>query len=851
MKKLMTALAALSMAVASMSAQEADFSYYLPDTCNYDKAIPRPSEVLGFEVGEFAALHGQIISYFKEVAAVSDRVKLINYGRTCERKPLYLAIVSTPENLRNLDAIKAEHDRIADPKENVAITDDTPVFTWLGHTIHGNEITGTNATMLLLYHLAAAQNAETLGWLEHSIIIIDPANNPDGIDRFSEWVNQNRSEVPNNDTQEREHLEDWPRGRFNHYLFDLNRDWLNQQQPESRARAEQILEWHPNVYTCSHEQGTNNNFHFSPGVPSRVHPLIMDECMELIGKLASDYYAPAFDKQKMMYFSGEVYDDYYIGRGREYFDFHGGLALLWEQGSPRGFLQHTDNGDLPFSLGIHNQLTMELSTIRGCCEMRRELNEYQKEFYRRSYKEGQADKGGNYVFGSKDDFASAVRFAEVVKRNGIEVYKLGKDISVDGVRYVKDSAFVVPLAQKTYRLIQGIFEVRKEYADSVSYDITGWTMPMSFNLDCCQAKGVSLGEAYDYGKPFIASIIGAQDPEKVYAYAFEWSGFYAPRALYRLQKAGVYVKVASDGLSADGRTFGRGSIFVPMGEVYQKLSTAAVKAVVDEIVGEDMIDVYALESGYSKGHNVGSPTLMPVKTPEIAILAGSGANATSVGALWNLLDRQYRIKASLIPADRVESLDLARYNVIFVCGNFPQMSGKGQAKIKAWTAAGNTLVATESALAFINKAGITDIKAKPAVTDRTVPYGDFAVVARSQNIPGVILGSKMDITHPLCWGYSSEDLPVFKNNAVILENIEGNTLRTPILHSDPALLSGNMVGSVQKRVAGTPVEVVTKVGDGRCIYLTVDAAFRGIWYGTSKLFANAIFFGDKVSPYTL
>lgn len=852
MKKILISvvIALCGISAAAQKMQTASFDYFLPDTCDYNPAIPRPADILGFEIGEMQALHENAVAYFNTVAAISDRVMIVNYGRTNERKPLCFAVISSPENLANLDQIKKQHDMLQDPKAKVTIDENTPVFTWLGHSVHGNETSGFNASFLLLYHLAASNHPETLEWLKHSIIIVDPANNPDGIDRFAEWANQHRSELENNDTQEREHIEQWPGGRFNHYWFDLNRDWLNQQQPESRARAQMILEWHPNVYTCSHEQNTENNFHFSPGAPSRVHPLIFDECIDLIGKIAKNYYAPAFDKQKMMYFSGEVYDDYYIGRGREYFDFHGGLAFLWEQGSPRGFLQHTDNGDLSFKLGIHNQLTLELATIRGCTQMRKELNEYQREFFTRSYKEGVADKTGSWVFGSTKDFGATVRLAEVIKRNGVNVYKLGKDVSAAGVKFVADSAFVVPLDQNRYRLIQGIFEIRKEYADSIAYDITGWTMPMSFNLDYAQVKGASLGDEYQISDTFKSSIIGEQDPQKVYAYAFEWTGFFAPRALYRLLSAGVYAKVTKSEIVSPEKTFGYGSIFVPLGEVYQTLKPEQIKAIIDTITEEDMIDVYALSSGYTSAHNVGSPELKHVELPRVAILGGSGANATAVGGLWFLLDKQYKIKSSIVPVEELMNLDLSRYNTIFVCGAFPKLSEQELKKLKDWTAAGNTLVATEAGLSVIAKAGIADFKAKPVEYNHNVPYANYATSVRSQGIQGVIFGTKIDPTHPLCWGYTKDTLPVFKNNTILLENV-GNALRTPVVHTDPVLLSGNVTASVLEKAASTPVEVITKVGKGRCVYLAVDATFRGIWYGSSKLIANTMFFADKVSPAAL
>lgn len=256
MKRILTFLAGSLLATLSLQAQSVPaLDYFLPDTCSYNPAIPVPASVLGFEVGEFQVPHEKGVEYFRAVEAASPRVKIFEYGKTHEHRPLMLVAISSEENIRNLDAIRQEHNRLTDPSDNAPT--DGPVFLWLGHSIHGNETSGFNASLLLVYHLAAAQTVHTDQLLENSIILVDPANNPDGIARFSEWANSHKSFTDNPDDQELEHNEAWPGGRFNHYWFDLNRDWMNQTQPESRFRAEQLLAWNPNVYTCAHEQGSD------------------------------------------------------------------------------------------------------------------------------------------------------------------------------------------------------------------------------------------------------------------------------------------------------------------------------------------------------------------------------------------------------------------------------------------------------------------------------------------------------------------------------------------------------------------------------------------------------------------
>ncbi|MBR6415167.1 MAG: hypothetical protein IKS22_03580 [Bacteroidales bacterium] len=842
MKKILPIAAAaafLTLSGAKAEAQSDGLDYFLPDTCNYNPAIPTPASVLGFELGELMVSPEKGAEYIKEVVAASDRMSLIRYGWTNERRPLYLVVVSSPENIRNMDSIKEEHSKLSDPSANGST--DGPIFTWLGHSIHGNETSGYNASLLLVYHLAAARTAHMDEILRSNVILIDPMINPDGIGRFTEWANSHRSYVENPDNQELEHIEAWPGGRFNHYWFDLNRDWINQTQIESRYRAEAMHDWKPNIYICAHEQGSEANYHFSPGEPTRVHPLIPDECQEFIRRLAKDYYAPAFDDQGMMYFSGEVYDDYYPGRGREYLDFYGGIALLWEEQSSRGFLRNTVNGLLSFPLSVHNQLVAELATLRGATDMREELLSYQKKFYRETSKEG----SGYYVFGSSNDLASAFKLAETVKRNGVEIYALGKDLTVGGKKFVKDSAFAVPVRQARHRMVEALFEIREEYADSLSYDITGWTMPMAFNLDYAHVPAASLGDEFDY------NVIPKGKIERAsYAYAFEWGGFYAPRALYRLLSRGVFAKVSQEGFSFGEKVFGRGSVIVPLGKAYQCLSEDEIFALMETISEEDMIDIYAINSGFTGGHNLGSATFSTARLPKVAVIGSTGATAVPVGDLWNLFDNQYGIPLSIIPTESFPSIDLSRYNVLFVTAAHGSMDASSANLIRQWVQQGGTLVTLEQGLRFLPKLGLDPLGTVSPKRSTDISYGDIATSVRAQGIPGVILDSRIDITHPLGWGYTDGELPVFKNNAIILKPLE-NALRTPVRHPGSVLLSGNLLPSMQELLAETPVCVVTGLGSGRIISYTVDPNFRGIWYGTSKLTANAVFFGEMISSYSL
>ena len=814
MKRILTLFAGWMLA-ATVLAQNPELAFFLPDTCRYDASIPVPAAVLGHEIGELQALHAPAVSYIRALEAASDRIKVFEYGRTHEHKPLLLVAVSSPEHIRDLDALKAAHTRLTDPSDDAPT--DGPVFAWLGHSIHGNETSGFNASLLLLYHLAAARTPYVEQLLDRSVILIDPVLNPDGLDRFSTWVNSHRSLTPNPDTQEMEHLESWPGGRSNHYGFDLNRDWINQTQPESRARIAALLDWNPNVYTCSHEQGAGDHLHFSPGVASRVHPLIPDECQALIRRLSENYYVPAFDRQGLLYFSGEVYDDYYPGRGREYLDFHGGIALLWEQPSPRGFLKETANGLLSFPQAIHNQLTLQLATLQGCCEMRQDLLQYQKAYYRKGLAEGK----GFYVFGSSRDLVSATRLAETVALNGLEVYRLGAALTVDGRRFVPDSAFVVPVRQKRSRLVEALFEVREQYADSLSYDITGWTMPLLYGLESVRVASARTGARYT---PAEGPLVQAPVPEQAtYAYAVEWGGFYAPRALWRLRSAGVRAIAARAPFQAGGRTLGCGSIVVPLGSAYQSLDRTAIHALMTRIAQEDGIAVYPLFSGHGAGRDLGSGTFARIGLPSVAVLGGEIASSVTVGSLWHLLDVHYGMPLSILPSERLAKTDLDRYNVLFVTSAHENLTDKDLQHIRDWVSEGRTLVTVGRGAVLAHRMGVEGFSFKV------------------RNLSGVILETEGDLFQPLLWGYTDPRIPIFKDNSLALQPL-ADPRRVILSHSAEPLLSGNLTPSSQETLAGTPAVVVSTLGKGKVVSFLFDPNFRGVSYGMSLMTANAIWF---------
>ena len=366
--------------------------YYLPDNVSYDPNIPKPQEVLGYMPGEWHVSHDQLVSYMEKMAAASPRISIDRRGTTFEGRPLLLLTITSPENHANIEQIKAEHQALTESGAEDLNTAQMPIVTYQGMSIHGNEPSGSNAGLLAAYYLAAAQGPEIDALLDNVVVLFDPSFNPDGLQRFSYWANTNKNQNLSSDPQDREYSEVWPGGRTNHYWFDLNRDWLPTELPESQARIKTYHAWHPNILTDHHEMGSNSSFFFQPGIQSRTHPLTPKLNQELTAEIGK-YHAAAFDKLGSFYYTEEDYDDFYYGKGSTFPDINGSIGILFEQASSRGHVQETDNGLLTFPFTIRNQFTAFLSTLEAAQEMRVKLLDYQRDFYANS-----RDEAGNDAY---------------------------------------------------------------------------------------------------------------------------------------------------------------------------------------------------------------------------------------------------------------------------------------------------------------------------------------------------------------------------------------------------------------------------------------------------------------------
>ena len=849
MKKLLALL--LIFLSAKLFAQ--DLSYYLPDSVSYNPSVPKPKDVIYHEVGEWHVTHDRLINYMQALAkAVPDRIRLEVMGSTYEGRPQILLIITSPANHQNLEKIRQQHVQVTDPSRSASLnTAAMPIVIYIGHSIHGNEPSGANAALLSAYYLAAAQGKQIDELLQNVVILFDPSFNPDGLQRFSTWANQHKSKNLVTDPNSREFNEVWPGGRFNHYWFDLNRDWLPAQHIESQNRLAWFHSWKPNILTDHHEQGSNATFFFQPGVPSRVNPLTPEKNQELTVKMGK-FHAAFLDRIGSLYFTKENYDDFYYGKGSTYPDVNGAIGILFEQASSRGHAQQTANGVLRFPFTIKNQFTTTLSTLEAAKLLRKEFLDWQREFYRSALAEAESAPVKAYVFGDADDQGRIDIFVNMLRRHQIDIYELNNNIKAGGNDFKKGSSYVVPTNQNQFRLIRGIFEKTLNYKDSLFYDITAWTMPLAFGLTYAELSSAQYNKALlgDKVTSELKTTGGVQGGTSSYGYLMDWSEFNAPAVLYELQSAGLTVKVASFpfdiGVNGSARHFNYGALFIPL--TMQNLSGQQIYSILKSTAEKYGVTIYPVTTGnVSAGNDLGSSKFIPLTKPSIAMIVGTGVNATDAGEVWHLLDQRFNIPVSQLESVIFNRVDLNKYNtLIMVGGTYPDLN---KDKLKTWVQNGGTLLLTEEAVTWAAQNGISTVQMKKlrSATDSTkmLPYGDRDQIEGAQQMSGAIFRAEADLSHPLAYGYSHPYVNLFKANKVYMERSK-NPFATPFYYKDAPLQSGWLSKENYDAVKNSAAVVVSSMGAGRIISIADDPNFRAFWLGGTKLMMNAIFFGKII-----
>ena len=814
--------------------------YFLKKYHPFNSNIPSPEEFLGYGIGERHTRHDLIVAYLQKLAELSDRATIYEYGKTHEGRKLVILTITTPDNLSNLESIKERHLAFTDPGKSSAPDASLPIFINLGYNVHGNEPSSSEAALLSAYTFVASDNPEILNYLTNAVIFIDPTINPDGRDRHTQWANSYQGNPLVADPQDAEHNEYWPGGRTNHYWFDLNRDWLLAINPESRGKLKWYHEWYPNVVTDFHEMGSQSTYFFEPmKANGSLNPIMPKKNYEDLNNLFGNYFAKALDSIGSFYFTKEAFDGTYPGYGSSYPDIQGGLGLLFEQASSRGHKQKTAFGHITFPFTIRNQYTSSITTVKAAVENKDYLRSYQKEFFKTAMMNSAIKGVQGYSFGDRYDKNRVKAFIDKLLIHKIDVYKYGND------------SYVVPTSQPQYRMVQTMFETYKKYRDSVFYDASAWSVANFYNINYRAVKKLNRGDKITS----TADLVNVQPVQKSsYAYIIDWDDYNAPAVLNFLQSKKLVLSSAfkpfTTTIDNTSKSFSYGALILPIS--LQKKDADEVYKWVLEAQEKYQVPIYGIATGYnSQGIDLGSRHIRPLTKPKAAMLIGDGTRSYEAGEVWHLLDTRVHMPITKIPSRNYDKVKLDEYNTLVMVSGKYNLTEKQQTILSDWVKKGNTLITIGTASKWAIDKKLVKEKLTNSEVDSTKavlrePYVDADENLGREGLGGIILKADLDVTHPLAFGYRDTDIPVYKNNTVWLSPSK-NEYSTVAKYSRNALIDGYISRKNSEEFLKTSASlIVSPLGSGRVVMFADNPNFRGSWYGTNRLFLNALFLGDKI-----
>jgi len=823
-----------------------------PTNINYNIDIPTPAAFLGRPLGAAPVRHHELVNYLQLVASLSNRLTIETIGFSHERRPILFVIATSESNQAKIDEIKKQHIALTEPNSNQNINKDMPVVTWLNYGVHGAESSGMDASLPTIYHLAAAKGKEIDALLKNSVILMTAVFNPDGHANRIAWLDTFGSQIPNSNPEHIEHNYDGRLARTNHYGFDLNRQWISATQPEPRAWVTKWHEWRPNVSVDYHEMGSEQTYYFSPGVSTRNHPLIPKQGMDLVAKVVQPSEA-ILDAQKRLYFHGDRYDHFFLGKGSSFPLVNGGVGILHEASSARGVKIDTSNGIRTYRENIIKHFRTSIGNAQGAVNNRMELLNYQKQFYANVPTRAAEHPIKAYVLTAGKDNARLYHFIDLLNFHRINVHHLKNDATINQINYKSDEAVIVSLNQSQHTLIRGMFDLAHEFEDSKFYDVSTWTLPLAYGLEYAEINDDSLsnkllGQLVDNTKP---TAMLPDQPK--YAYAFEWSNYYSPKALYRILDAGLFTKVALNPFKAStskgAREFNRGSIIVSFDR--QAVKPEVIHDLLKNVSQDHGIEIHALTSGRSvagsKSPDIGSQFNKAIVKPNILLVAGRDMDWYNVGEIWHLLDQRMAIPVTISDRNLMQNTEFDRYtHIIFVGGKYNNYRPGFEKELRQWIHKGGTIIGIRQGADWIQRDlfDIDEIKDKAEKThNNNIRYAYAEKEGRDplEFIGGTIFAGDLDITHPLGFGYTNRNIALHKNTTSILSRPE-NPYGTVIAYKDSPILSGYASENNQRAIANTAALVAERYGKGAMILFADDPNFRATWFGTNKLFLNSLFF---------
>ncbi|MEP7106822.1 MAG: M14 metallopeptidase family protein [Ferruginibacter sp.] len=811
----------------------------------FAQPLKSPDEFLGYQLGDQYTPHHKIVSYFQQAASAKPQVmKLRQYGETSEGRPLILAFIASEENFANLEEIRKNNLRLTGILNDKPGDLNAPAIVWLSYSVHGNETSSSEASIKTLYELLNPGNPQTKEWLKNIVVIIDPCINPDGRDRYVNWFMQMKGKNANPDPNAREHNEPWPGGRYNHYNFDLNRDWAWQTQVETQQRMIEYNRWMPQVHSDYHEQSYNNPYYFAPAA-APYHEVITSwqrDFQVVIGKNNAKY----FDANGWLYFTKETFDLFYPSYGDTYPIYNGSIGMTFEQGGGghAGSAIVISNGDtLTLKDRIAHHFTTSMSTLEMVSKNTTGLLKAFRQFFEDAKNNGVGEYKSFVITDANTNKINGLK--HLLDVNGI-TYGTGTQGSLKGFNYFtgKEESFsavnsmVVSTCQPKGVLAKVLFEPRSKLIDSATYDITAWSLPYVYGL---QAYAVKEKLTFiNYAEKQIINSV----PETTYGYLISYASFEDAKFLAAIINAGIRVRYAEKDFIFNGTKFRRGTMIVlKKGNEGKMVAFAMAAHKYDS-------NVVAISSGFVEmGADFGSEKVHFISKPNVAMLTGKSVDASAAGEVWYLFEQQLNYPITLINAEDIGNTNWKYIDVLILPnGKYKFLGDKdGDKELKTWIRQGGKLIAMENAVAQM-AAGDWNIKLKKnedeRKDDKPLSYAELKKFEESEhngimsNIAGAIYRIELDNSHPLALGFPDYFYNL-KQDANMYDYLKDGW-NVGIIKKDS--YTAGFVGNKLKEKIKEGVSIgVQDYGRGSIVYLADDPIFRCFWENGKMLFTNAVF----------
>jgi len=848
MKKISYFILTFLLTTATLFAQD---EYFFAGKGKLNPSIPTPESFFGFRIGTALVRYDKVVEYFKLLASKSDRASLQVFGKTWEEREQVKLFVTSPENQHNLEKIRVEHLKLVDPEANADISNQK-IIVELGYNVHGGEIAGTDASVVAAYYLVASEDPEIIKQLDQAVVLIEPSENPDGRERAANYINGFHSWPPVTDPSDREHNPGLTPFRGNHFWTDLNRDWLALSQIESRNRVVFYHKWYPNVYLDYHEMGSGSTYYFEPSPKSSWSNIIPVSNYEVLNDILAKQFSAALNSIGSLYYTKEGYTNYSPIYGSTYPDYQGGVGTTLEIGSTSGVALETAAGIRTFSKNVRDNFLTSIAAVRAATEKIPVFLNYQKDFFKSALTQADKLETKSIVFGNKKDKSLNSLFISHLLQHHINVYELTSSFTQDGKAFEPGSAYVVPLHQAQFRVLQSIFEENETNgftAKTTFYDASAPSTVHGYGIQFAKVKSTVKGGELVTEAPQIKSVVSDRSE---LAYAFEYFDYLTPKALYFLEDNGVKVRVAQQPFTSKtnsgNKSFARGTIVIPV--VYQTLPSDKIYSLLTEAAKLANINVYALNDGFSiEGIDLGSSNIKVLKKPVVAII---GNNWTSIGEIWALFGNTYNIPLVKIDQENADRIDLSKYTSIILSGG--QLSPKLSEHLKAWSENGGTLIALSGAtqwastlIASGNSAGQQRRGGRGSVDSTKVvaPVSIIPTERRGGNeagrLNGIIVRAELNLSNQLTYGFTSKDFYTLKNSTTGLNQIAPNNVVLKI--NEGVLVNGYATPESLSELKNNVVIATGNVGSGSVLLFSESPTFRGYWLAPGRILTNALFFG--------